>query len=350
MPAPATSLSTSGIPIPGTPRVSVVVPAFGVAPYLREALASLQRQTLQEWEAVVIDDGDPAVAKVVTPFLADPRIRFLATANHGVSAARNTAIAAAKAPLIALLDGDDLFRPGYLATTVPLLEADSSLRLVTCNARKFGAVSGERLCVERPQPARSGWEGVLDRSFNVYIGSTFRRVDFEAVGGFDETMTHAEDLDLWVRIMRARPEGQACYVDAVLGEYRVRAQSASAQGQKLLRGSLKVQMKVRASLAPGDGAIPLVEQVMNETREALAFEEAIDRIVAGQARSGLADLRRIGQHLEGAHLNSPLWQIAFALWHLAPALAAPMLRWRRRAHSRGAARGPASSSYIETDR
>jgi cellulose synthase/poly-beta-1,6-N-acetylglucosamine synthase-like glycosyltransferase len=85
MPAPATSLSTSGIPIPGTPRVSVIVPAFGVAPYLREALASLQRQTLQEWEAVVIDDGDPAVAKVVTPFLADPRIRFLATANHGVS-------------------------------------------------------------------------------------------------------------------------------------------------------------------------------------------------------------------------------------------------------------------------
>lgn len=331
-------------PLPqGTPaRVSVIVPGFGVAAFLGDALTSLQRQTLPAWEAVVVDDGDPAVARVVAPFLADPRIRLVQTANHGVSAARNAAIGATTAPLIALLDGDDLFRPDYLATMVPLLEQDRAIRLVTCNARMFGAVAAERHCVEGPHQTRGTWIDVLDRSFNVYIGSTFRRADCVAVGGFDETMTHAEDLDLWVRLMALG--GQAHYIDAVLCEYRVRAGSASAQALRLLRGSLKVQAKARATLPPGAPDIARIEQLMNETRDALAFEEAIDRIVAGQARSGLADLRRIGGQIDG-----PLWQIAMALWHWLPGLAAPMLRWRRRAHRRGSAGGAPAPSFLETD-
>ncbi len=335
-------------PPDGSPaRVSVIVPGFGVAAFLGEALTSLQRQDLAAWEAIVIDDGDPAVAGAVAPFLADPRIRLCRTENRGVSAARNTAIAASTAPLIALLDGDDLFRPAYLATLVPLLEADPGLRLATCNARMFGAVAGERYCVEHLQSTRGTWLGVLDRSFNVYIGSVFRRADCLAIGGFDESMTHAEDLDLWVRLMALG--GEAHYVDAVLCEYRVRAGSASAQALRLLRGSLKVQSKARASLPPGAPEIATVERLMNETRDALAFEEAIDRIVAGQARSGLADLRRIGMRLNG-HMGGPVWQLALALWHWLPGLAAPMLRWRRRAHRRGGTRGAASPSYLDSER
>jgi len=334
----------SQLPADGTPfRVCVVVPGHGVTPFLGEALTSLQRQTISAWEAIVVDDGDAAVAPVVASFLSDARIRLLKTANHGVSAARNAAIAQSRAPLIALLDGDDLFRPDYLATMVPLLETDADLRLVTCNARMFGAVSGERFCVEHAQAETGDWLSVLDRSFNVYIGSTFRRADFLAIGGFDETMTHAEDLDLWVRLMSLG--GTARYVDQVLGEYRVRAGSASAQALRLLRGSLKVQVKARASLPPGSPQIGAVEQLMNDTRDALAFEEAIDRIVAGQARSGLADLRRIGNHMDGH-----TWQLAMALWHWLPALATPMLRWRRRAHRRGGKRGEPSPSFLEAER
>jgi len=336
--APAPGPIDSGAP----PRVSVVVPAFGVGPWLREALTSLQRQSLADWEAVVIDDGDAAIARIVGPFLTDPRIRFLSTGNRGVSAARNAAIAVARAPLIALLDGDDLFRPDYLATTVPLLEHDATLRLVTCNARIFGAVSEEGLCVPHRHATRGTWREVLDRSFNVYIGTTFRRDDALAIGGFDETMTHAEDLDLWVRLLLAG--GEAHYVDAVLGEYRVRAGSASGQAMPLLRGSLKVQGKVRAALPATAPEQADVERLMNETREALAFEAAIDRIVAGQARDGLADLKRLAHHIDG-----PVWQFAFALWHWLPSLAAPMLRWRRRAHSRGSARGAPSPSFLEAE-
>lgn len=315
------------------PRVAVIVPAHGVAHLVGEALASLQAQTMADWECVVIDDGAPDdVAGAVAPFLVDSRIRFIATENHGVSTARNTAIAATGAPLVALLDGDDLLRPDYLATTVPLLENDPAIRLVTVNARIFGAVSRERLCFTAKQGSSDGIRGsladVLDRSFGVYIGSTFRRADFDRIGGFDAKMAQSEDFDLWVRLMQLG--GHAWFADAVLGEYRVRANSASANSAKLLMGNIRTYEKARAALADDATEQPLLERLIAESRDALDFEHAIDRVVDGDTEGGLADLRRLSSRVGGLK-----WKLSFALWRLLPGTARPMLAWRRRAHSRG---------------
>ncbi len=261
------------------PRIAVIVPAYGVAHLLGEALASLQAQELQDWECVVIDDGAPDdVAGAVAPFLNDPRVRFITTANHGVSAARNTAIAATTAPLIALLDGDDLFRPDYLVTMAALLEADPQIRLATCNARIFGAVPFEQLCLDDKQGSSDGSRGsladVLDRSFNVHISTTFRRADFDRAGRFDTTMAQAEDFDLWVRLMQLG--GHARYVDRVMSDYRVRPNSASAHAARMLLGDIKVYEKARAALSPERDEQVLLGRLIAESRQALAFEHAID--------------------------------------------------------------------------
>ena len=346
VPHPAPAAGTASVPSArphGNARVAVVVPAYGVAHLLHEALTSLQRQTFKQWECIVIDDGAPDdVASAVAPFLADPRIRFLATPNHGVSTARNTAIAASTAPLVALLDGDDLFRPGYLATVVPILESDPSVRLVTCNAMIFGAVTRLRTCVDRPQPMNGTLTQILDRTFNVYIGTTFRRADFDAIGGFDTRMAQSEDFDLWVRLMMLG--GTARYIDAVLGEYRVRPGSASANGGRMLLGNIRTYEKARAALPPGAPEILLVDKLLADTRAALDFEHAIDAIVDGDTLRGLASLRRARGQVGGF-----LWEASFALWQLFPSLARPMLRWRRRAHTRGST-GPALyPSFLETE-
>lgn len=344
LPAPAAGLTSAGPACPREDaRVSVIVPAYGVAHLLCEALTSLQRQTFIDWECIVIDDGAPDdVAGAVAPFLEDPRIRFLATANQGVSAARNAAIAAARAPLVALLDGDDLFRPGYLATVVPILESDPEVRLVTCNALIFGSVVRLRCCVERPHATQGGLAEVLDRSFNVYIGTTFRRADFETVGGFDIRMAQSEDFDLWVRLMMLG--GKAHYIADVLGEYRVRPGSASANAGRMLLGNIRAYEKARAALPPDAPEIPLLDRLLADSRAALAFEHAIDCIVDGDTRRGLAELQRTRSQVAGI-----TWRASFALWQLFPALARPMLRWRRRAHSRGAAGSAIYPSFLETE-
>ncbi len=318
------------------PRVAVIVPAYGVAHLVGEALASLQAQTLTDWECVVIDDGAPDdVAAAVAPFLTDPRIRFMASANHGVSAARNAAIAATSAPLIALLDGDDRFRPDYLAAMAALLEGDPAIGLATCNALLFGALPRERLCFTRPQGSSDGVRGsladVLDRSFSVYIGTTFRRADFAAAGGFDPNMSHAEDLDLWVRLLELG--GSAWYVDCVLGDYRVRPHSASANPVRLLEGNMKVYLKAQQRLPARHPVQGIITAMIGETQQALDFEHALLRIAGGEIARGLTELRAVRSQVQG-----PVWTLSFALWRIIPTLARPMLGWRTRKMARGTPR------------
>ena len=318
------------------PRVAVIVPAYGVAHLVGEALSSLQAQTMSDWECVVIDDGAPDdVAAAAIPFLSDPRIRFIATANHGVAAARNTAIAATTAPLIALLDGDDRFRPGYLAAMTAVLEDDPAVRLASCNALLFGALPREQLCFTQPQGSSDGVRGsladVLDRSFSVYIGATFRRADFDKVGGFNESMTHSEDLDLWVRLLELGDH--AHYVEQVLGEYRVRPHSASDNPVRLLQGNLKVYLDAQQRLPADHPMQGVITAMLEETRAALDFEHALLRIAGGEIARGLSDLRAVRSRVQG-----PVWTLSFALWRVMPALARPMLGWRRAARARSTKR------------
>ncbi|MWV29103.1 glycosyltransferase family A protein [Aurantiacibacter rhizosphaerae] len=314
-------------------RVAVIVPAYGVAHLLGAALESLLAQTMTQWECVVVDDGAPDdVASAVAPFLSDTRITFLQTENGGVSTARNRAIAETSAPLIALLDGDDMLRPEYLARTCQALEADPAARLVTVNARIFGAVPQERQCFTGPQGSGDGIRGslgdVLDRSFGVYIGSTFRRADFDAIGGFDPAMTHAEDFDLWVRLMLLG--GHALYIDEVLADYRVRGQSASASELKMLKGNIQTFEKALGALGADAPEAEIARVMMEDNRRQLRFTLAADRIIDGE-RGALHDLKASA----GPELGA-VWQFYFALWSAVPSLAAPMLAFRRRRNARGA--------------
>jgi hypothetical protein len=170
---------------------------------------------------------------------------------------------------------------------------------------------------------------VLDRSFNVYIGSAFRRADWEAVGGFDESFTHCEDLDLWVRLMSLG--GHARYVNAVLGEYRVRPGSLSGDATKMIRGNLRVYEKALASLGEGPEA-GIVHRMIADNHAQLAFEEAALQVAEGDTRRGLPALRAAYRGRGGW-----VWNLAFVLWRLFPQAAPPLIRWRRRRHSRGSA-------------
>ncbi|KLI65041.1 glycosyltransferase family A protein [Aurantiacibacter marinus] len=317
------------------PRVAVIVPAYGVAHLVGEALASVQAQTMDDWECVVVDDGAPDdVAGAVAPFLADSRITFIETENGGVSAARNRAIAHTSAPLVTLLDGDDMLRPDYLATMTAALEAEPDARLVTCNARIFGAVPHERNCFARKQGKGDGRRGILedviDRSFSVYIGSTFRRADFDAAGGFDTTMTHAEDFDFWVRLVLQG--GYALYIDKVLCDYRVRGNSASASSLNMLKGNIRTFEKALAALPSDASETKVAKAMITRNARQLRFEQAIDRVIDGDKRA-ITDLRATRGADQGRS-----WDLALFVWRFMPALAAPMLRRRREANARGAAK------------
>jgi glycosyltransferase involved in cell wall biosynthesis len=316
------------------PRIAVIVPAYGVAPYLPEALDSLVAQDLQDWEAVVIDDGSPDdAAGAVAPYLGDPRMRFLSTGNRGVSAARNTAIAATRAPLVALLDGDDRLRPHYLSTMVATLDADPEAVFATCDALIFGSgAKVGRLVADGSSRAPIGTIAtVLDRSFNVYCGTTFRRSAFDRTGGFDVTMRGSEDLDLWVRLL-IENGGHARYVDDVLGDYRARPRSASANTLTMLHGEHRVYAKAEAALGDRPEAA-LARRLAAQVQRRIEFEQAIQTILDGDTATGVPRLRdNLPEDM------SRVWRLIFPLWKLFPGLAPLMLAYRRRRHAEATGR------------
>ncbi len=309
-----------------SPAVSVIVPAWGAAHLVGEALASLQAQDFTDWEAIVVDDGAPDdVAGAVAPFAAaDPRIRFLATPHGGVSAARNHAIREARAPLIALLDGDDVYRDGYLSTMIAAIGADPLLGLVTCDAIFTGQASreGRRFSEYLPQDGEPTLDAVIARRVNIFIACILRREALDATGGFDETLPSSEDLDLWIRILETG--WRAAIVAEPLVTYRRRPGSLSSATLKLRRDTMRMYEQAAVRLA-GRPEAATAAAMAERMRDEAGWVEGEDLVIAGHVSAGI-------DVLHGAHAErrSPRWRMMMRVFRALPPVARPVLAWRRR--------------------
>jgi glycosyltransferase involved in cell wall biosynthesis len=106
--------------MPEIPAVSVVIPLYNKEPYIAGALNSIFKQTSQDFEVIVIDDGSTDGGTEVVKEFQDPRIRLIQQENKGVSVARNQGIEAARSELIAFLDADDEWLPLFIETILRL--------------------------------------------------------------------------------------------------------------------------------------------------------------------------------------------------------------------------------------
>jgi glycosyltransferase involved in cell wall biosynthesis len=302
--------------------VSVVVPAYGVGELLADALASLQAQAFANWEAIVVDDGARgAVARVFDRFADDPRFRLLQTDNGGVSVARNRGIAAARAPFVSFLDGDDVYEPQYLARMASTLAANPALGFVACDAVVFGAGvrRPHRYSDRYPMAGPASLERVLSREVNIFTATMARRRALLQVGGFDAELPVAEDLDLWARLIAAG--WGARVLDEALVRYRRRAGSLSSAPRRLLAGSCAMYRKAAAELeARPEGRV--AEAMASRCEEQLRWMDGEELILAGHVRAGLALLRT-------SESRSPRWGKALRLMQRAPWIAPWLLRGRR---------------------
>ncbi|MEA2594009.1 MAG: hypothetical protein QOF01_478 [Thermomicrobiales bacterium] len=135
------------------PTVSVLMPTFKQAAFVRRALESLLAQTLSDWELIIVDDASPdETAELIRPFFDDARIRHLRLEqNRGLGAALNLALDLAAADLIAYLPSDDVFYEEHLSSLVAALAADPAAILAFSGVRHHynrtasGQIDGEPL-------------------------------------------------------------------------------------------------------------------------------------------------------------------------------------------------------------
>lgn len=259
------------------PAVSVIMPAYNVEPFIEPAIRSVLGQTFRDFELIVVDDGatDQTHRAAVRAADGDPRVTVLRRANGGLSAARNTGLRQSTAPVIALLDSDDLWQPAFLERQMAILEADPSVDIVTGNAWNLGgSQSGQPARPhpdDRPQPDLTG---ILADEQSIFVMSVFRRRVYEVIGGFDESLRTNEDYDFWLRAAIAG--FRFVRNDEPLAHYRRRDDSLSASDVRMLKGILRVYAKHRPAVLYAHPAIDILDlQIKRFEAELIAAEAKV---------------------------------------------------------------------------
>ena len=190
------------------PAISVLMPVRDAAPWLHASLASLWRQTIVDFEVIAVDDGstDDSGAFLDRAAASESRLRVVHTPPSGLPAALNTALAHARASLIARHDADDLSHRERLALQRDRLVAHPRVSVVGCRVRLFPtAGAGMRrwaawhnALVSHEAMAR---ESLIDSPL-AHGTALIRRSALERVGGWRER-GWPEDLDLWLRMLCA---------------------------------------------------------------------------------------------------------------------------------------------------
>jgi glycosyltransferase involved in cell wall biosynthesis len=183
------------------PAATVIIPCFNHGRFVREAVDSALRQEGAEVRVVVVNDGsDDGTTPAACDACAGERVKVIHQENRGLPAARNRGAAGADTEYLVFLDADDWIRPGFVAQLQRAIQDEGTA------GRGGGAVS-HAYCQEELVEQGTGiwkvpaWDPLLLMITNLHpVTALVRRECFEAVGGFDESMTGGyEDWDLWLR-------------------------------------------------------------------------------------------------------------------------------------------------------
>lgn len=262
------------------PRVTVIMPVYNGEPYLGEAIASIVDQTLTDLELVIVENGSTDGSRATARAAArqDRRIRLIEhPAPLGIVGAANTGVAAARAPLVARQDQDDVSHPTRLERQVAALENAPDVVAVGTLCEGIDA-HGRRI---RP---RDRWRLVGRRPLPPFPhGSVcLRRSAFERIGGYREGTRCWEDVDLFLRLVRLGP---ILVLPDALYRYRFHARSLTTSQQ-----------------APHDDGEALVWQVVEEFRRGADWSHLLDPSATAVASPRVA--ARVSRHQDGLKLWS----------------------------------------------
>ena len=249
-------------------RISVVIPFRDAAAWLPACLDSLAAQEERNWELLAVDDGSrDHSAALVDNWAASHRqpVRLIRLPRLGVASARNSGWAAARSPLVAFLDADDIALPGRLDRQAARFDADPGLQHLLCGWRRLNA-AGTPLHDVCPwqEGANFDLEAAFEHKAVLPSAWMLRRPLLERHGGFDPSLRHAEDVDLLLRLAAAGERGG--WLEQVLCGYRVHGRAASRQAADQAHGLLWVVNRRLAALPAGHPLLGRRQSLLFNTR------------------------------------------------------------------------------------
>lgn len=189
--------------------ISVLLPAYNAQETIRQAIISLQRQTLADFEIIAVDDGSSDETGAILENVSDPRLRVIRIPHSGLIPALNAGLSHCNGDLIARMDADDVCHPERLRLQSEFMAAHPEISLCGCLVRSF-----PRSCVKAGFLKYESWLNTLitheQIARDIFVESPLahpsvmmRADDLRALGGYRD-MGWPEDYDLWLRFFMVR--------------------------------------------------------------------------------------------------------------------------------------------------
>jgi glycosyltransferase involved in cell wall biosynthesis len=219
------------------PAVSIVIPAYNHAKFLKGTIESALAQTWHDYEIVVVDDGSKDDTPAVAAQFGDA-IRYIRQANQGMAACRNTALQNATGDIVSFLDDDDLWLPDYLSTVMARFQADADLAAVHTGYQLTSDEEGKDFPNQsiRTVPAAKLYDTLIEGGFFPPSSVSVRRAILDQVGFFSPNLQGYADWELWLRICR---EHKFIGVPQVLIKYRIHAGGLSSNVKHMTEDRLR---------------------------------------------------------------------------------------------------------------
>lgn len=185
------------------PIVSVVMPVYNAERFVAQAVESILGQTFSDFEFIIIDDGSTDYTPTIIAKYKDPRIKVIRKErNEGIVSALNLGIALARGDYIARMDADDISLPHRLEVQMKLIEKDPSIILLGGWCKEIDE-NGKIIKTHRyPESHEKLVNNLINiKKFPPHPSMIFRKDLVLKVKGYRERFRHAEDADLWLRLV-----------------------------------------------------------------------------------------------------------------------------------------------------
>jgi cellulose synthase/poly-beta-1,6-N-acetylglucosamine synthase-like glycosyltransferase len=195
------------------------MPAYNAHETVRESVESALSQTVPDLEVIVVDDAsEPPIVEALDG-VDDERLRVIRHArNRKAPAARNTALKAARAPLVSQLDADDTWEPDYLENVLPRFD-DPAIGLTYTNAYVDGGPPGIDVTIsDASVHPMDRFPKIAEQNPIAALTATMRADAVRGVGGYAEWLWVCDDYHLYMKLARAG--WRFAYVDKPLARYR----------------------------------------------------------------------------------------------------------------------------------
>ena len=264
--------------------VSVIVPTYNYGHLISETLTSIQSQTYENWECIVVDDGSTDnTGKVVADYSAkDPRIRYIQQENRRQAAARNNGIGHSRGDYVQFLDADDLLECKKLEQQVAFLNVSPDVDIVYSNVRYFDNENpaARRVANLNDQPwmpliTGTGKEILLPIVRNNIMpvnAPLIRRSIIDNVGSFNERLPPVEDWEYFIRCAAAGKRFHYADSEGSLALVRAHPDSSSSDPRRMLRAEILMREAIRPLLKDADVS-QLNEDRLAEVTGLLGMEE-----------------------------------------------------------------------------